>query len=712
MKIETHASRFRTWLAAVAVMATSLIASATVFVRDPFPIAPGAYVDGASVYNTNPQHADIVGFSGNWTSDSSTAVMQSRGFGLAYPANCLLSASHGCMTISNSTQGATTSANRIVSRPLNGVPNSGALYFSVLIRADATALSMLAANQTYGIGFGKTQKMSTTSAPTLPTDGVYFGFWKNASGAKESLDYTSIILRVNGSNSVLLDAPVPGQTYFCVAKIEIGAGAASAEIVSAVLNPTSPSVFTPEATTSVESELIDTTSFSYINAGGLYATGNSYVYFDEPILADTLQEAAFVGSADTPVFATAPVVALDGAQTDFVFTAKLSNGTGDVYALVGGPDAYDITNLVATAATTNAPVSVALSGLAADTCYRYAALADGDGESAFQPGERTFFTGVVAVQAVADADEDGLVPGRFRIVRPDTPDATRDDLLVDYVVSGTAGPGTNYVALPGSVLIPAGTNRAEIVVTPMIDGPNLAATSLTLAVLPTVNYTNATSSATITIGSVDLPPGKNVWVAPAAGNASVAANWSENRVPLATDDILLDLFSNAALTWDAGVNGLPTNVASWTQTAAYTGTVLIDTRRGGAFDMFHIAGDAMLNGGLERQRSLVYGWRRQRRRRRILSDRGRNVYPQWPHHRDRHVDGKLSGPLWRQHFHPGRQPCGVRRTQCQGGTGCICQQACRRRRRPHRHKFNGRRRHVRVVHQRVQRPRLRLGLGL
>lgn len=326
MNTRTSARRISRWFAALAVLAHTLAATAMVHVKDAFPIAVGAYVDGASVYNTNPQHADIVGFSGNWTSASSTSVMQSRGFGLAYPANCLLSASHGCMTISNSTQGATTSANRIVSRPLTGVPNSGALYFSVLIRADATALSMLAANQTYGIGFGKTQKMSNTSAPTLPTDGVYFGFLKNASGAKGSLDYTSVILRVNGSNSVLLDAPVPGQTYFCVAKIEIGAGTGGAEIVSAVLNPTSPSVFTPEATTSVESELIDTTSFTYINAGGLYATGNSYVYFDEPILADTLQEAAFVGSADTPAFASAPTVALDGAQTNFIWPFRQLRG--------------------------------------------------------------------------------------------------------------------------------------------------------------------------------------------------------------------------------------------------------------------------------------------------------------------------------------------------------------------------------------------------
>lgn len=595
MKNHKQASRFGIWLAAFTVMTTSLLASATVYVRDPFPIAAGAYTNGASVCNTTPAHDDIDGFSGKWDAVNSTTVMQSRTFGLSYPENVFLSSSYGCLTISYAAEGATSG--RMISRVVTSAPNSGTLYYSVLIKADTTALSMLAANQTYGIGFGKTWKPSTSVALSLPTDGVYFGFWKNASGAKGSLDYTSIILRVNGSNSVLLDAPVPGQTYFCVAKIEIGAGAASAEIVSAVVNPTSASVFTPEATTSVESELIGATTFTYVNAGGLYATGNSYVYFDELILADTLQEAAFAGSADTPFFETAPVVALDGAQTDFVFTAKLSNGTGDVYALVGGPDAYDITNLVATAATTNAPVSVALSGLAADTCYRYAALADGDGEWAFQTGERTFFTGVVAVQAVADADEDGLVPGRFRIVRPDTPDATRDDLLVDYVVSGTAGPGTNYVALLGSVLIPAGTNQAEIAVTPMIDGPTLDATSLTLSAVPTAYYTNATSSATISIGSLDLPADKNVWIAPAAGNASVASNWSKNLVPAGTDDILLGIYSTAALTWDAGVNGLPTNVASWTQTPDYTGAVTLDTKRGTSFDNFVIAGNAVLSGG-------------------------------------------------------------------------------------------------------------------
>ncbi|MGI5869413.1 MAG: hypothetical protein ACOX9C_08225 [Kiritimatiellia bacterium] len=597
MKTRISIRSISRWLVALAALSHVSAATATILVKDAFPIATGAYAHDGAVYNTNPQHADIVGFSGGWTSVSSTSVLKSRDNGLAYPINIFNVASSGCLTIMNTTAGSTSSAGRMISRSVPGVPTSGTFFFSVLVKAEQTALEKLAANQAYGIGFSNTQKPSNTTSDKLPADGIFVGYAKGASGANGTLADLGLILRVNGANTVLLASPVPDETYFIVVRVEIGAGDAGAEIVGAVVNPDRAAVFTPEATTSVETELIDATSFSYVNVGGLYATGGAYVTFDELLLADTLQEAASVAGDDTPVFAGAPTVLLDGDQSDFVFTARLSNGAGDVYALVGDPDAYGSTNLVASAATTNAPVSATLSGLAANTCYRYAAFADGDGETAFQAGERTFFTGVVAVQAAADADEDGLVPGCFLVERPDTPDATRDDLLVDYALSGTAASDTNYVALPGSVVIPAGTNQVEVVVTPLIDGANLSATTLTLSVLPTVNYTNATSSATIAIGSIDLPPGKNVWVARADGNASDASNWSENRVPLATDDILLDHFSNAALTWDAGVNDLPTNVASWAQTAGYTNAVQIDTRRGGAFDMFVVTGDAVLDGG-------------------------------------------------------------------------------------------------------------------
>ena len=47
---------------------------------------------------------------------------------------------------------------------------------------------------------------------------------------------------------------------------------------------------------------------------------------------------------------------------------------------------------------------------------------------------------------------------------------TTQELAVSYRVSGTATPGSDYVALSGSVTIPAGMTAADIVITPIDDG--------------------------------------------------------------------------------------------------------------------------------------------------------------------------------------------------------------------------------------------------
>jgi len=88
----------------------------------------------------------------------------------------------------------------------------------------------------------------------------------------------------------------------------------------------------------------------------------------------------------------------------------------------------------------------------------------------------------------------------------------------------------------------------------------------------------------------------NVWQG--TGNASEAANWTLG-VPLSSHHIRLDATSTGNLTWDAGVNDLPDTVASWTQTADYTGTVTIRTRYPGqgAFELLTIAGDCTIAGG-------------------------------------------------------------------------------------------------------------------
>jgi len=48
---------------------------------------------------------------------------------------------------------------------------------------------------------------------------------------------------------------------------------------------------------------------------------------------------------------------------------------------------------------------------------------------------------------------------------------TNDDLTVAYDIGGTASNGVDYVALPGSVIVPAGGRRAFITIVPIDDGP-------------------------------------------------------------------------------------------------------------------------------------------------------------------------------------------------------------------------------------------------
>ncbi len=62
--------------------------------------------------------------------------------------------------------------------------------------------------------------------------------------------------------------------------------------------------------------------------------------------------------------------------------------------------------------------------------------------------------------------------------------ATNDDLTVPYDIGGTASNGVDYVALPGSVTIPAGERRALITIVPIDDGPPDVNKTVILTLLP------------------------------------------------------------------------------------------------------------------------------------------------------------------------------------------------------------------------------------
>jgi hypothetical protein len=62
--------------------------------------------------------------------------------------------------------------------------------------------------------------------------------------------------------------------------------------------------------------------------------------------------------------------------------------------------------------------------------------------------------------------------------------ATNDDIAVTYHIGGTATNGVDYVALPGSVTIPAGLREASITIVPIDDGPPDITSTVVLKLVP------------------------------------------------------------------------------------------------------------------------------------------------------------------------------------------------------------------------------------
>ena len=165
----------------------------------------------------------------------------------------------------------------------------------------------------------------------------------------------------------------------------------------------------------------------------------------------------------------------------------------------------------------------------------------------------------------------------------------------------TAVEGTNYEAPSGTATIQPGSSTVDIAVTPILDATTATDTTLSVNLATGYYLVGSPDSVEVVIENLETPAGKNVWVASAAGNASDAANWSQG-VPQAGDDILLDLFSTADMTWDLdATNGLSASVASWTQTSNYTGTVSFPINythvAGAIFTNFTVTGNVSVEGG-------------------------------------------------------------------------------------------------------------------
>jgi hypothetical protein len=110
--------------------------------------------------------------------------------------------------------------------------------------------------------------------------------------------------------------------------------------------------------------------------------------------------------------------------------------------------------------------------------------------------------GVVATDAAAS--ESPLTTGFYTVTRTGL---TAAPLTVNYAVGGTATPGGDYVALPGSLVIPAGVSSATITVTPINDSAGEGSETVVLTISAAAAYNLAVSnSATVTITSEDTVP--------------------------------------------------------------------------------------------------------------------------------------------------------------------------------------------------------------
>jgi autotransporter-associated beta strand protein len=217
---------------------------------------------------------------------------------------------------------------------------------------------------------------------------------------------------------------------------------------------------------------------------------------------------------------SAPVVSITNALIGNPTTSSATlkgglygtNWTFDVYAYWGRADGGNVAGNWETNAFVgrfqnwNGPVSLAVNGLTANSLYHYTFLVTNELMSAWATPSQSFVPGEVTIVASdASASETGPDTGSFRVVRPDT--ATNDALTVYYTLSGTAVNGSDYAALTGNVVIPAGAASADFLVSPIHDLVWQEGSKTAVATLASGNYLiGSANSAVVTIQDDDASP--------------------------------------------------------------------------------------------------------------------------------------------------------------------------------------------------------------
>ena len=148
-----------------------------------------------------------------------------------------------------------------------------------------------------------------------------------------------------------------------------------------------------------------------------------------------------------------------------------------------------------------APFSKKIAGLAPNKTYHYTFGAKNVTGKTIADRPVAFITGEVTVKAAAQAWEKGKagapVSGKVTVSRPAS--CTDAPLSVAYAVSGSAGNGTDYAKLSGTVTLPAGAASADIMIAPWNDMRVEDDETVTITLLPGPYIVGAAKAATVTI---------------------------------------------------------------------------------------------------------------------------------------------------------------------------------------------------------------------
>lgn len=606
------------FLAGIAALLAQTVCG-EILMYDGIPVGDGAYP--SSDYDlkaTTVTDSRVFGFGSQKWGDIGTAVVCSRpknGLSLPSGFEALVAAAYvgegavgtsGTDAISDGRAQTKMLATDLLKR------DSGTLCFRLLLHAPATTLKKLpaksggiVAQNYFGAGWlNATSWGYTTMHDTTTQQELAFVIYKDAN----SVNHLALVLKGVSTSRVLVDLldgePVGDATYLCYAEVDVGAGTDGAEVVRAMAaNVADDWDLSMSSMKFVgEAELIgDTVPTKLIFAGNHGLSS----YADEFAVA-TERGDLILYNADLPSMGQPAIAKVDGKM---IVSTTIAHNAATVKVIATNEDGETVEVSADGETAVGGTATIDLSALAEGHTYLLKVEATNNAGTVAVDASAVYI-GKILLEKMQDGNEKGLVPAQVKISRAL---AASVPLTVSPVLTSANGSeGVNWVKPSETVTIPAGEASIVFEVTPLIDVANVNDVEVMVSLQDLDTVSDMTGTASFTILNETMPTTYNIWVGSASGDglASTAANWSLGEVPNVNNEasriIVLDGdYSNVAMVYDGGVNGLADTLVSWNQKANYTQAVTVQTvyPESGAFTNLTIEGDMAIAGGKLQQTS-------------------------------------------------------------------------------------------------------------